>query len=393
MNVVLSTSGKFHYFALAGQLEQRGLLKTIYTGYPKFKLKDEAIPGEKIKSFPWLRTLHVLSYRLRNPWLSQELEWLSMRAFDTYVSKQLPDCDVFFGISGAGLKTGKAAKSRGAVYICDRISSHIRYQDALLKAEYARQGQVFEGIPRRVIAQEEAEYELSDLILVPSSFAKRSFIEMGVPEAKLRLVPLGVELEKFHPVAKPDRNSFEVLFVGNASYRKGIPDLLEAFSLLQHPQKRLTIIGTVQPELVNIIDEAASEQNIVATGHMAHSELKQIMSRSHVMVLPSIEDGFGYVQAEAMACGCPVIATTNTGAADLFSDRVEGFIVPVRAPAVLAEKMQLLADNPDLQQQMAIASLARVKTIGGWASYGVAISELLANLNATPSLIPISIGA
>jgi alpha-maltose-1-phosphate synthase len=393
MNVVLSTSGKFHYFALARQLEQRGLLEAIFTGYPKFKLKNEVLPEKKIKSFPWLRTLHVLSYRLHNPWLSQELEWMSMQAFDTHVSRSLPDCGAFFGISGAGLKTGKVAKSRGAVYICDRISSHIRYQDALLRAEYARQGQVFEGIPPRVIAQEEAEYELSDLILVPSSFARRSFIEMGVPEAKLRLVPLGVELEKFHPVTKPDSNSFEVLFVGNASYRKGIPDLLAAFSLLQHPQKRLTIVGTVQPELVDLIDKAASAQNIVATGHMAHSELKQIMSRSHVMVLPSIEDGFGYVQAEAMACGCPVIATTNTGAADLFSDRVEGFIVPVRAPEALVEKMQLLADNPDLQQRMAIAALAKVKTIGGWTRYGTAIAELLSNLNFVPSFVPTPIGA
>lgn len=379
MKVVLSTIGKFHYFAFARQLEQRNALSEVFTGYPHFKLKDECVPKEKIYSFPWFTALHILSFRLKSPWLSGELEWLSRQAFDTHVSKNLPECDVVCCVSGAGLKTGTVAKSRGSIYICDRISSHIRYQDAILKQEYALQAATFEGIDPRVIAQEEAEYELADLIVVPSGFAKRSFIEMGVPEEKLRLLPLGVELEKFYPVDQPNKDAFDVLFVGNASFRKGILYLLQAFAQLQHPHKRLTIVGTIQPEISSIIDQAAREQNIVTTGHMPHSELKQIMSRSHVMILPSIEDGFGYVQAEAMACGCPVIATTNTGAADLFADGVEGFIVPIRNPQAIAERMQLLADNPDLQKQMSLASIAQVKKIGGWASYGAAMFELLSN--------------
>ena len=379
MKVALSTMGKFHYFALARQLEQRNALKVIFTGYPNFKLKDEGLPQEKIHSFPWFRILHVLSFRFNQPWLIRESEWLSLHQFDTYVANNLPDCDAFCAVSGGGLNTGKKAKSRGYIYICDRISTHIRYQDAILREEYQSQGKTFAGIDPRVMAQEEAEYELADAIVLPSSFAKRSFIEMCVPEEKLRLMPLGVELEKFYPVEQPDNDFFEVLFVGNASIRKGITYLLQAFYLLQHPKKRLTIVGTIQPELAKIINQAASDQNIITTGHMPHSEVKKIMSRTHVMVLPSIEDGFGYVQAEAMACGCPVIATTNTGAADLFTDAVEGFIVPIRNSDAIAERMQLLADRPELQKQMSKASIERVKKIGGWNSYGAAMFDLLSN--------------
>ena len=381
MKIVLSTLGKFHYFALARQLEQHSALEVIFTGYPNFKLKGERLPKQKIRSFPWFKILHVLSFRLNNPWLNCELEWLHLQNFDIYVAKNLPDCNVFCGISGAGLETGKVAKNRGAVYICDRISSHIRYQDAILRQEYELQGKQFDGINPRIIAREEAEYELADLIVIPSSFAKRSFIEMGVPEEKLRLIPLGVELEKFYAIEQPTQDFFDVLYVGNASFRKGITYLIQAFSQLQHPHKRLTIVGTIQPELTNIINQAASKQNIITTGHIPHDELKKIMSRSHVMVLPSIEDGFGYVQAEAMACGCPVIATTNTGAPDLFTDGVEGFIVPIRNPHAITQRMQMLADDPDLQKQMSIASLARVQKIGGWASYGSAMFNLLSQLN------------
>lgn len=103
---------------------------------------------------------------------------------------------------------------------------------------------------------------------------------------------------------QPNKNYFDILFVGNASFRKGILYLLQAFSQLQHPNKRLTIVGTIQPELANTINKAASEQNIILTGHVPQIQLKKIMSRSHVMVLPSIEEGLVLVQAQAMACSC-----------------------------------------------------------------------------------------
>lgn len=381
MKVVLSTIGKFHSFALARQLEQRDALSVIFTGYPNFKLKNEGLPQQKIHSFPWFRILYMLSLQLNNFRVSQELEWWSKQTFDTYVANNLPECDVFCGLSGSAFKTGKIVKSRGSAYICDRGSSHIRYQDKILQEEYALQNETFEGIDPRVISQEEAEYELADLITVPSSFAKRSFIQMGIPEEKLRLVSYGVDLKQFHPVAQPNKDFFDVLFVGNASIRKGIPYLLQAFSQLQHPGKRLTIVGTIQAELASKLNQAAREQNIVLTGHIPQPQLKQIISRSHVMVLPSVEEGLALVQAQAMACGCPVISTTNTGAEDLFTDRVEGFIVPIRDPSAIAQRMQLLADSPDLRQQMSIASLARVKKMGGWASYGEAMFNLFSKLN------------
>ena len=94
------------------------------------------------------------------------------------------------------------------------------------------------------------------------------------------------------------------------------------------------------------------------------------MSASHVLVLPSIEEGLALVQAQAMACGCPVIASPHTGSEDLFSNEVEGFIVPVRDASALAGRMQQLADHPELRAQMSAAALARVKRAGGWKDYG-----------------------
>ena len=76
------------------------------------------------------------------------------------------------------------------------------------------------------------------------------------------------------------------------------------------------------------------------------------------------------VMGEALACGCPVIATSHTGAADLFQDGREGFIVPIRSPQTIADRLQNLADDPQLRDQMSSAALNRVKVLSGWDTYG-----------------------
>ena len=77
-----------------------------------------------------------------------------------------------------------------------------------------------------------------------------------------------------------------------------------------------------------------------------------------------------------MACGIPVIATTNAGAEDLFSDGVEGFIVPIRSPEAIREKLEWMIANPTLRQQMAEAALDRVKRLGGWNQYGEQVNSV-----------------
>jgi glycosyltransferase involved in cell wall biosynthesis len=104
------------------------------------------------------------------------------------------------------------------------------------------------------------------------------------------------------------------------------------------------------------------------------------MSSSHVLVLPSIDEGLALLQGELMACGCPVLATANTGAEDLFTEGVEGFIVPIRDPDALLERLQQLADDPALQQRMSQAALLRVQNLGGWRQYGDLWVSLLEQL-------------
>ena len=108
------------------------------------------------------------------------------------------------------------------------------------------------------------------------------------------------------------------------------------------------------------------------------------MSRSHVLVLPSVEEGLALVQAQAMACECPVIATRATGAEDLFTDRIEGFIVDDRDVDALTARLQQVADDPALRERLAAAARLRVQGIGGWDAYGERWDRLLHTLTGIP---------
>jgi starch synthase len=373
MQVTQITSGRFHHFHLARQLEKHGLLNAIYTGYPHFKLKDElGIPKSKIKTFPWLHGPYMKRGVLKLDkfkWLNKEWAWQHHELLDKHVAKNIKDATIILALSGSGLRSGKKAQVLGGKYVCDRGSSHIRYQDKILSDEYQRWGLKFKGVDKRIIEKEEHEYEQADFITVPSEFVKSSFINEGVPENKIIKIPYGARLDRFKKIGDPKKNKFRVLWVGGISIRKGFFYALEAFQKLEHPNKEFVVIGSIFDEMKPLLSNFKTT-NVSFLGIIPNQRLLEYYSSSNVFILPSIEEGLAMVQGEALACGCPIIATPNTGASDLFTDGKEGFIVPLRSVQALTDKLQLLADNPNMRDEMSENGLNLVKSLNGWDKYG-----------------------
>jgi Glycosyltransferase len=384
MRIVQAVFGVFHHFELARELERRGHLEAIYSTWPWARLKREGLDHAKVKTFPWLHTseMLVLRSRIDSRWLCDQLGYANALAFDEWTLRRIPPCDAFIALSGAGLKTGRLVQQRGGKFICDRGSSHQRYQEQLVSDEYRRWGVDRPISDIRDTLREEQIYEMADAITVPSRFAARSFVEMGIPAEKLRVIPYGVRLERFTRTGEPPTDRFQVLFAGSVGLRKGIPYLLEAFAKLRHPAKHLRVVGALHPDLKTVLDRLPRE-NVEFFGSVNQQTLAQFMSTSHVMVLPSLEEGLALVQGQALACGCPVICSTNTGGEDLFTDGVEGFIVPIRNVEALTERMQQLADDPTLQARMSEAALHRVQSLGGWSDYGSQWENFLNELTAS----------
>lgn len=372
MKIILSTIGRFHIFPLAKQLQEREFLEKIYSGFPWVKLEREGVSKKYVKTFPWIRPLIFINRFLPFNLPKQALDIIheiSLVTLDYYVAHNLPQADIFVGHEGVGLISGAKAQQKGMIYICDRGCTHMAWSERILQEEYE-----LLGLPPRVLPRtykrEIAEYAQADLIVVPAQFVADTFIQEGIDSKKIAVVPYGVNLSVFNKIAEPAKDSFDILFVGNISARKGVTYLIEGFKQSNIKNKKLKLVGVIAPEMRSIIEKELHSTNIEWYGPLPQSELKPLMSSSHVFCLPSIDEGFGMVTAEAMACGTPVIVTTNAGSSSLVDDSKNGFVIPIRRPDIIASKLETLAHNPQLRDEMGQNALDSVKKLGGWDQYG-----------------------
>lgn len=374
LGVTLNALGKFHHFHLSRQLEPRGRLDAVWSGYPQFKLRDEhGVPREKIHSFPYAYVPTQLLGRVpvlgKSQRLARDMQWLSLEAIDRRIAASLSKPTVLAAMSSGGLRAGARAQQLGGRHVCDRGSSHIRFQDEILREEYRLWGQEFQGVDPRVMRKEEAEYEQADRICVPSRFCYDSFVNKGVPPEKISVIPYGGRLDRFQPDGEPDPDAFTLVFVGAVSIRKGVPYLLQAFQRLRHPRKRLKVIGYVLPDFEALLRTLPTDQ-VEFLGGVPNTELARHYSTADAMVLPSLEEGLALVMAEAMACGCPVIASDNTGARNLFTDGEDGRIVPIRSVDALVEAMEAMVQDRVAARTLGARARNRIRSLGGYDRFG-----------------------
>jgi glycosyltransferase involved in cell wall biosynthesis len=264
------------------------------------------------------------------------------------------------------------------LWICDRGSSHILTQQELLVEEH-KYWQV--PPPRFSIDRIErcvAEYEEANAITVPSQFAARSFMQHGIPAERVFICPYGVNLAEFKPDEKRD-DVFRIIHVGQINVRKGIGHLLRAVEPLVKTQRcELWLVGEIDDAVRPLLDQYNGIFEY--KGVCPRKDLWRLYSQASVLVLASVEEGLALVQAQAMACGLPVIATTNTGAEDLFTDGVEGFIIPIRSPEAIREKIEWMIDNRERRDKMSAAALEQVKSLGGWNRFGELVEDVYKTL-------------
>ncbi|MBN2198087.1 glycosyltransferase family 4 protein [Candidatus Wolfebacteria bacterium] len=368
MKIIISVPGRFHLFNLAQQLLKRDYLLQLITSYPKFEVKKYNIPKDKVSSvlikeimFRGWQCLPEFLKNIYNP------QYLIHQIFDYSACCLLKRADIVIGGSSVFLKTLRKAKKFNAITIIERGSSHILYADEVLRDEYKKYGMKMKSTHPKIIEKEIKEYEEADYISIPSSFVKRTFLERGIDEKKLIQIPYGVDVSDFKQIPKID-NVFRVIFVGGMSLRKGVHYLLQAFYELKIPNSELLLIGSFNEEIRPFFKKYEGSYKYI--GHISQKELYKYYSQGSVFVIMSIEEGLALVQPQAMACGLPVICTTNTGGEDIVREGKDGFIIPIRNINALKEKLLYFYENPEICKQMGQSAKKRVSFGFSWDDYG-----------------------
>tara|TARA_B100000686_G_C16767700_1_gene962942 strand:- start:292 stop:1452 length:1161 start_codon:yes stop_codon:yes gene_type:complete len=374
MKVNISTVGRFHAFNLASELENRGYLNKLITTYPKFKVSEWSIPNNKIVS----KILYELfrRYGEKIKILDQYfLDNIAHKGIALTAAKFIDQADISIGWSGNSLEAIYESNKQGKIFILERGSSHYSYQMEILKEEAKRQNLKDFQPNIKHWERELLEYKYTDYISVPSQFVYDTFIDFGISENKLIKNPYGVNLEEFYPVEKED-DTFRVIHCGGISYRKGIPYLLKAYSELNLENSELWIVGSVDTEIKDYIEQYRDE-NIIFHGAKKQSELYWYLSQCDVFCLASIEEGLAMVQAQAMACGLPIITTKNTGGGELVENNKNGFVIPIRDIEAIKEKILYLYKNKESSNRMGQKAIETVHNGFSWSDYGDRYAENL----------------
>ena len=358
---LLSNSGIFHHLEVAKVLYENKKLSKLVCGYPWFKLKNKNVPKDLIDRNFFINVLK--NYLPNSSKLKFVRDYLNMKIakkIDFRAGKFINDADVFLSLSTTGLETGKLMKKKNKLYICERSSTHIIFQNDILKEEYKNLDLKYSPINSWNIDRELEEYENSDFILVPSKFVEGTFKKKNIYKSKV--INFGSYEGGFYPLKDLRRkdNEFNILFVGQLSVRKGLHYLIEAFSKFNHPNKKLHIVGSETNDKFffrDLIKKNNDGNNIYVHGTINHKHLNKFFNTSHVFVLTSLEEGLATVTLQASSAGCPLIVTENTGAAEFVNDNNCGYVVPIRNSKIITEKLTLLADDKNLLNKFSINAL------------------------------------
>src|SRR3989441_3838782 len=230
----------------------------------------------------------------------------------------------------------------------------------------------------RVLLSVQARWERSntaraDRVVVPSRYSLSvAHAVYGIPDAKLAIVPEPIDLadwrRRFAEAAGARATRPTVLSVARMYPRKRLDDLLRAAVILREriPDAQVRIVGE-GPEsarLRALHRELRLRDGVVLLGEVTRPRLAVEYARAHCFCLPTVQEGFGLVFAEAMAAGLPVVACRAAAVPEIVEDRRTGFLVSPRHPGELAAALETLLMSENLREDFGRAAAQRVEAFG-----------------------------
>jgi glycosyltransferase involved in cell wall biosynthesis len=257
----------------------------------------------------------------------------------------------------AALQTIKVAARLGIPTVLERPNAHTRYAYESVQKEARRIGVALPSnneyaFHTDVLRKEEEEYNLTDFLLCASDFSIESFVKQGISRDKLLKHTYGYDENEFYPadsLGKRDGKGIRMLFVGDCAVRKGVHFALEAW--LNSPASKdgvFMIAGGFLPAYAEKLSAMLSHPSVKVLGH--RKDVPELMRNSDILVLPSIEEGFGLVCVEAIGSGCvPLVSEACT---DVCEHMENSLVHRIGDVAELTRHITMLYNDPDLLKRL-----------------------------------------
>lgn len=216
-------------------------------------------------------------------------------------------------------------------------------------------------------------FQFGELFTVPCLYMKKLLVDADCPESKVHVMYSGIDMGKFAFRERDKKTKgIRVVAVGRLHKKKGFDYLIRAFQGVKekHPSSELVIVGwgDERDALEALIEQSGLKGSVQLKGIQKHDAVAKELQKADIFCLPSIttedgnHEGIPNAIKEAMATGLPVVSTSHAGIPELVADGEEGFLVPERSVARLAEKIGLLIEEPKLRRTMGAKGHEKVKT-------------------------------
>ena len=365
-------------------LNDAGLLKEFWTciSWDDNALINRILPGNIRKEFgrrafpiaikrltmtrPWVEYGRLLSNKIGASQLTIHESGLFCldavyRDLDKRVSKRLSGIKgvkLVYAYEDGALYTFRKAHELGLKRVYDLPIGYWRAAQAILQEEAMLEPEWADTMEGRLDSEEklrrkDEEIALADTIIVPSNFTKETLSLAPGSKPSINVIPFGANPVSLSPKPVSGTKKLKVLFVGSLTQRKGLSYLLEAISDSAGIVD-LTLIGSKPLCKCLPLEHALKIYKWLPP--MPHERVLEEMRNHDILILPSIFEGFALVILEAMSQGIPVIITPNTGGGDIIKDGEDGFIIPIRSPHAISEKLELLYRKHDLLVSMSKAA-------------------------------------
>jgi glycosyltransferase involved in cell wall biosynthesis len=232
------------------------------------------------------------------------------------------------------------------------------YEQAKQTGYQTFRGRIANSFMHRLAKLEEQTAHNAALIVTISRYSLEKIqAHYGIEKSKVRIVPNGVDTEKFKPMdGLVVRQQFGlgnepcVLFVGSLIPRKGLPFLVEAAKKIvkENAETKFLIVGDgpLRNQLAASLEAANLSGNFKFLGNLKEDALPAVYNCADVFVLPSIQEGQGIVLLEAQASGKPVVAFDVGGVNEAVQNKETGLLVNRGSNGELADALlKLLSDN------------------------------------------------
>ena len=404
--ILLAHSGKQHSYHVAKSLKDLGRLYEFHTSsYIRNKTTQDLLlkVGDKFFSKRFLEGLYGKeikpNWRFEIPELVASKIGKSRRSiqmavfnrdvkFDQYMSSILlrSKANLFWGFQGSCHNALRTAGQMGMPSICELATGHVVESIHLLSEERKMNpdwADSFDNLdfPKDYELRLREEPHIAKNILAASTFTKRTLVKDGVPLDKIKILPLGFELDHIDYKIPGESNvngPLKLLYTGRITQRKGVSYLLEAMKRLKGVAS-LDMIGFVHGKGAGL---RKYREHIHLRPPLHQYDLFKEYWKYDALVLPSIFEGFGLVIVEAMAAGLPVITTTHTIGGDIIKHQKNGYLVNIRDVDGIVAAVQDLAHR-SYEDKMEMRLKARESALDlSWQNYTYKLQKLLKQLEA-----------